>query len=69
MTEPRSVVDTAREIFAEVNRGGPRVATFTRGLAIGALVGAAIAGMAMLDRRANIRRRASEEEAQKQLRP
>jgi hypothetical protein len=51
MTEPRSALAAARELLAEVNRDGPKVVTFSRGLAIGALVGAAIAGMAMLDRR------------------
>jgi hypothetical protein len=57
MTERPSAIETAREILAEVGRGGPKVVMFTRGLALGALVGAAIAGMAVLDRRARSGRR------------
>jgi hypothetical protein len=53
----KSPASAAREVLAELNRGGPRLVTFTRGLAIGALVGAAIAGTAMLDRRARDRGR------------
>jgi hypothetical protein len=44
-------VQAVREVLDDLNRGGPRLVTFSRGLALGALVGAAIAGMAMLDRR------------------
>jgi hypothetical protein len=47
----KPAVEAVREILDELNRGGPRLVTFSRGLALGALVGAAIAGMAMLDRR------------------
>jgi hypothetical protein len=57
MSGSRSPASAAREVLSELNRGGPRLVTFTRGLALGALVGAAIAGTAMLDRRTRERRR------------
>jgi hypothetical protein len=51
MTGSRTPLESAREVLDELGRGGPRVVTFARGLAIGALVGAAIAGTALLERR------------------
>ena len=51
MKDARSAATTARELLDELGQGGPRLATFARGLAIGALVGAAIAGTALIERR------------------
>jgi hypothetical protein len=55
VTDRRNPVAAAREALGELGRDGPRLATFARGLALGALVGAAIAGTAMLDRRSRSR--------------
>jgi hypothetical protein len=63
MSDAASRLRAARETIAALNLDGPRVATFARGLALGALVGAAIAGTAMLDRRARGRRQAADGEA------
>jgi len=49
--DARSAATTARELLDELGEDGPRLATFARGLAIGALVGAALAGTALLERR------------------
>jgi hypothetical protein len=51
MKTERSGLAAAREMLGEMGESGPRLATFARGLALGALVGAAIAGTALLERR------------------
>jgi hypothetical protein len=55
MSDRRSGLQAARAVLDELNEGGPRVATFARGLALGALVGAALAGTALLERRSRTR--------------
>jgi len=51
MTEPRSPIQGLTDLSELLEHEQPRIAKFLRGLAIGALVGAAIAGSTIWQRR------------------
>jgi hypothetical protein len=62
MTTPRSPIQGLTDLSELLAQEQPRVSKFVRGLAVGALVGAAIAGSTIWQRRRRQQQKAAEAE-------
>ena len=66
MTTPRSPIQGLTDLSELLVKEQPRVSKFVRGLAVGALVGAAIAGSTIWQRRRRQQQKAAEAEAREE---
>jgi hypothetical protein len=66
LTTPRSPIQGLTDLAELLGKEQPRVSKFVRGLAVGALVGAAIAGSTIWQRRRRQQQKAAEAEAREE---
>jgi hypothetical protein len=69
MTTPRSPIQGLTDLSELLAQEQPRVSKFVRGLAVGALVGAAIAGSTIWQRRRRQQQKAAEAEGREEDSP